>query len=217
MPSGVLAYYRVLADVGQDTIDEAAEAVRAKLAAEQGPPRAGGALRALQPSELVAVLHGPTEQGWCHGYRVADPAAPGWFALSCCGTPAVAAAQLSSEEQAHGAAAAKAYHRGRMRAKLRTAVWAAKFLSAARPEPYAVGRAVRAVAEFEAPADAAGLAALGAPVASKLMAELDLGDVVDVASAAGEWLGGTNRRTAALGWFPIHHVVDAETGAAVRR
>ena len=82
-------------------------------------------------------------------------------------------------------------------------------------EPSAVGRAVRAVAEFEAPADAAGLAALEAPAATKLMAELDLGDMVDVGSAVGEWLGGTNRRTAAAGWFPIHYVVNAETGAAV--
>ena len=126
-PSRVLAYYRVLPDCGQETIDEAAEAIQAKLAsasaggtaattatagaapteAQDLPPRAGGAMRVLQPSELLAVLHGPTDQGWCHGYRLADPAAPGWFALSCCTTPAVAASQLLPEEQAHGAAAAE--------------------------------------------------------------------------------------------------------------
>jgi hypothetical protein len=66
---------------------------------------------------------------------------------------------------------------------------------------------VRAVAEFEPLGyTAAERTALGVGAQTLLMPELDLGDIVDVMDADGEWLAGRNRRTDASGWFPARHV-----------
>ena len=68
-------------------------------------------------------------------------------------------------------------------------------------------KVVRAVAEFEPLGyTVAERTALGVGAQTSLMPELDLGDIVGVVDAHGEWLAGRNRRTDASGWFPARHV-----------